>query len=244
MKLNILEDKELKIEENNISIDITIKDNCNVKIIETGKNNQVKILAGNNSNIKYISLNPSIREANLQENSTITWIDLSLENSKSSTITNLEKNSVSNSLNLVFGNDKEFTIDNKVIHKGNESKSDMFTRIVLTGKSKALHNGLVKINKNAVNCEGYQKSETILLSDNSYAESIPNLEIENNEVKCSHGSTISQIDEDKLFYMTSRGLSEKQAKKTIVEGFFNPILEELDDTLALEIRTKILENLK
>jgi len=70
------------------------------------------------------------------------------------------------------------------------------------------------------------------------------LEIANNDVKCSHGATISQIDEEKLFYMKSRGLDEKTSKKMIVEGFFDPITIKLEDeALQDEIKNKISERL-
>ena len=155
-------------------------------------------------------------------------------------------NSKCNSFGIIFGDgNKDFNIDNKVVHKGNESKSDMFARIVLTEEAKALYNGLVRVNKNAVKCEGYQRSEIILLSDKAYAEAIPNLEIENNDVKCTHGATISQIDEDKLFYMTSRGINEKDAKKIIVEGFFEPIITNIDEEkLRKEVQNIISERIK
>ena len=85
----------------------------------------------------------------------------------------------------------------------------------------------------------------ILLSDKAYAEAIPNLEIENNDVKCSHGATISQIDEDKLFYMTSRGINEKDAKRVIIEGFFEPIIVNIDEEeLREEMQNIISERIK
>lgn len=239
---------EIKINvEGNVKL--KIGNNCNVKILEESNNNEINLEVGENSEVKYITIHKknSDKIAEIGENSKITWVDLCLEKIKSSTITNLNGiNSKCNSFSVVFGDEnKDFNIDNKVVHKGNESKSDMFTRIVLAGESKALHNGLVRVNKNAINCEGYQKSEVILLSDKAYAEAIPNLEIENNDVKCSHGATISQIDEDKLFYMTSRGINEKDAKKIIVEGFFEPIIINIDEEeLRDEIQNIISERIK
>ena len=230
-------------------IKLKIGNNCKVKILEESNNNEVSLEVGKNSEVKYITIHKknSNKVAEIGENSKIIWIDLCLERIKSSTVTNLNGvNSKCNSFGVIFGDgEKEFNIDNKVIHKGNESKSDMFARIVLTGSSKALYNGLVRVNKNAVKCEGYQKSEVILLSDKAYAEAIPNLEIENNDVKCSHGATISQIDEDKLFYMTSRGINEKDAKRVIIEGFFEPIIVNIDeDELRDEMQNIISERIK
>lgn len=230
-------------------VKLKIGNNCKVKILEESNNNETNLEVGENSEVKYITIHKksSNKIAEIGKNSKIIWIDLCLEKVKSSTVTNLNGiNSKCNSLGVILGDEeKDFNIDNKVVHKGNESKSDMFARIVLTGSSKVLYNGLVRVNKNAVKCEGYQKSEVILLSDKAYAEAIPNLEIENNDVKCSHGATISQIDEDKLFYMTSRGINEKEAKKVIVEGFFEPIIVNIDEEeLREEIQNIISERIK
>jgi len=77
---------------------------------------------------------------------------------------------------------------------------------------------------------------------------VPNLEIENNDVRCSHGATVTQIDEDKLFYMRARGLDTFSAKNMIVEGFFDPIIVSIEDKEIKEIikvsLTKRLESLK
>lgn len=226
------------------NVKLKIGNKCKVKILENTNDNEINLEVGKNSEIKYITIykKNSVKKAEIGEDSKIIWIDLCLEKVKASTVTNLNgANSKCNSFSVVLGDDdKDFDINSKVIHKGNESKSDMLARIVLSGKSKALYNGLVRVNKNAVKCEGYQRSEVILLSDEAYAEAIPNLEIENNDVKCTHGATISQIDEDKLFYMTSRGINEKDAKKVIIEGFFEPIIINIEDEkLGNDIRKTI-----
>ena len=104
---------------------------------------------------------------------------------------------------------------------------------------------MIKINPLATNCEGYQKDDTLLLSENARADVVPNLEIANNEVKCSHGATITQIDEEKLFYMMSRGLDEKNAKKTMIEGFFDPVFARFEnESIKEEIVKTITERLQ
>ena len=84
---------------------------------------------------------------------------------------------------------------------------------------------LIKIESNAFESNGYQKEDTLLLSPDAEADSIPNLEIDNNEVRCTHGAAIGPVDEEKLFYLRSRGLGEELAKKKIVEGFFEPMIQ-------------------
>jgi len=100
--------------------------------------------------------------------------------------------------------------------------------------SRALSRGLVYISKNAEQSTGYEKQDALLLSDEAEADAIPNLQIENNDVKCSHGSTIGQIDKEQLFYLMSRGLNEESAKKKIIEGYFAPVLDMMQDQDARE----------
>ena len=153
--------------------------------------------------------------------------------------------SQSETMSVIFGHNKEnFQIDNEVIHLGNKSHSNMLSRVVLDDDAIANYNGLVKVNLNAKNCKGYQKKETILLSENAKINAVPNLEIQNNDVMCSHGATISQIDSNKLFYMMSRGINKKDAKKIIIEGFFDPILSRLkEESIEDEVKEAISRRL-
>jgi Fe-S cluster assembly protein SufD len=90
----------------------------------------------------------------------------------------------------------------------------------------------------------YQANRNLLLSDQAKADSMPILEIEADDVRCTHGATIGQLDEEQLFYLKSRGLPETAAGQMIVEGFFAEVLEEvplegLRATLGQAIATKM-----
>jgi Fe-S cluster assembly protein SufD len=78
---------------------------------------------------------------------------------------------------------------------------------------------------NANRSDGYQKSSTLILSDDAKASAIPGLEILNNDVKCSHGATISNLSPDELFYLQTRGISRDEGEKLLTRGFFNQITE-------------------
>jgi Fe-S cluster assembly scaffold protein SufB len=225
---------------------VSVPENLKEEIkIFLDKDSEIKINVGKNSEVKIVGVSKNSKnvEINVGENSKLDWLDFSYGDSIKSFIkTNLDSNSEGKILNVIFGNESnEFKIDNKVVHAGDNSKSDMIVRAVMNDKARVIQTGLVKVEKNTKNCEGYQQSDVILLSEDSYAESVPNLEIFNNNVKCSHGATISQVDEDKLFYLRSRGLTEKEAKKAVIEGFFNPILEEFSEEVKEEVLVKIGE---
>jgi Fe-S cluster assembly scaffold protein SufB len=180
---------------------------------------------------------------NLGIGSNANWINID----KDSRLTLIEQhntllgeNSKSVMSNIICGKDSEYTLYNISEHTGRGTESLMQNRCVLRS-SRAIIQGLVRINENAFNSNGYQKSETILLDDKSRAISIPDLEIHNNEVKCTHGSTITTLDEDKIFYLQSRGISKEEASKILIEGFYDKILNDItDEKLREEIKIKII----
>lgn len=121
----------------------------------------------------------------------------------------------------------------------------MTTRTVLDGSAKAVYRGLIRIEKGADRTVSHQHSDTLLLGDESRADAVPELEIENDDVQCSHGATIGQIDKDKLFYMMSRGIDAHTAKRQVIKGFFLPILEMVKDVqLRVNMDTSINRRLE
>ncbi|MFT4343530.1 MAG: SufD family Fe-S cluster assembly protein [Candidatus Woesearchaeota archaeon] len=127
------------------------------------------------------------------------------------------------------------------LHNTSETFSNILTRGAINKKAKALSRGYITIGSEAPHSEGYEKQEALLLHPDAEADAVPNLEIHNNEVKCSHGSTVGKIDQESLFYLQSRGLTEADAKHQIIEGFFAPILhpfgdEELNNAVSHAIR--------
>lgn len=100
---------------------------------------------------------------------------------------------------------------------------------VMDDKSVGVFNGKVIVRQDAQNIEAYQSNGNVLLSDNSTVNSKPELEIYADDVRCSHGSTIGQIDEDALFYLRSRGISKDKAKKLMVAAFIGDVLNKIDN---------------
>jgi len=129
---------------------------------------------------------------------------------------------------MFYGDGKQvFDLSAKNIHESGHTTSNMLTKGALGGNARVIYRGLVQVCKGSRNSNGYQKQETLLLSDKAQADVIPDLVIDNNEVKCSHGATIKRLGEDELFYLRSRGLSNKQAQGKLVEGFFEGMIRKL-----------------
>jgi Fe-S cluster assembly protein SufD len=121
--------------------------------------------------------------------------------------------------------DQHFDFDTEQNHLAADTKSDLLFKGALKGKSKSVWQGMIHVAPNANRSDGYQKSSTLILSDDAKASAIPGLEILNNDVKCSHGATISNLSPDELFYLQTRGISRDEGEKLLTRGFFNQITE-------------------
>ena len=177
------------------------------------------------------TFNFTIKKAVVGANSTLNWMDCCFGSkvtlSEATAILNGD-GAATNNHGIFFGSkQQQFDLVNKSIHNAPHTVSDIFTKGVLTGSSKCLYRGLVRIESNAFGSNGYQKEDTLLLSSDAAADSIPNLEIENNDVRCTHGASIGRIDREKLFYMMSRGLNEDLATREYVKAFFEPLIQKI-----------------
>jgi len=129
-------------------------------------------------------------------------------------------------------------------HAAPNTTSDLAFKGVLADRSRAVWRGVIRVDKGAQKTDAYQENRNLLLSHEAHADSIPGLEIEANDVRCTHGATIGQIDKLQLFYLMSRGLSRVQAERLIVRGFFQPILDrigsdEVRESLAAELEARM-----
>ena len=124
-------------------------------------------------------------------------------------------------------------------HAAPRTTSDLLFKGAVQDTAKSVYTGLIKIHNNAKGSVAYQTNRNLTLSHGAWAESVPNLEIETNDVKCSHASTVGPIDEDQLFYLMSRGMTEDEAMAMVVRGFVEPIARELPMEYALELNRLI-----
>ena len=112
-------------------------------------------------------------------------------------------------------------------HIGRDTQSNLLFKGVLDDKASSIYTGLIQVHKDASGTNAYQTNRTIKLSEDTWAESVPNLEIENNDVRCSHASTVSPVDDDQRFYLESRGIPTESVDQLIVQGFLNEVVQKL-----------------
>ncbi len=110
-------------------------------------------------------------------------------------------------------------------HQAPNCTSDLLYKGALVDHAESIFSGRIRVEKGAHRTDSYQANRTVILSDHASAYPSPNLEIEANDVRCTHGASVGKVDADQLFYLMSRGLSRELATKIIVEGFFEEVLQ-------------------
>src|SRR5678810_1183233 len=124
---------------------------------------------------------------------------------------------------------REFDARTLQDHASPHTKSDLLFKNALSGRSRNTFGGLIRVEPHAHFTDAYQKVRNLLLSDDSEANSMPGLEILADNVKCSHGATSGQIDEEQLFYLLARGLPRNVANRLLVVGFLVEVTQRLDE---------------
>ena len=126
---------------------------------------------------------------------------------------------------------QHFAFDTLQDHIAGGCSSDLLYQGALLGRSRAVYEGTIRAWPGAHKTNAYQSNRNLLLSAKARADSLPKLEIEANDLRCTHGATVSQVDEDQVFYLMSRGIPRADAVRLIVEGFFQPSLDRLPSSL-------------
>jgi Fe-S cluster assembly protein SufD len=126
-------------------------------------------------------------------------------------------------------------------HIAPNTTSDFAFKGALRDEATVVWRGMIKVEKDAQRTNAYQENRNLLLSDRAHADSIPGLEIEANDVRCTHGATVGQVDRDQLFYLMARGLPRGEAERLIVRGFFTDLLDRIELVPVREALGEALE---
>jgi Fe-S cluster assembly protein SufD len=125
-------------------------------------------------------------------------------------------------------------------HDAPHTTSDLLFKGAVQDSARSVYTGLIRIRPHARGTSAFQTNRNLTLSEGAWAESVPNLEIETNDVKCSHASTVGPIDPEQRFYLESRGIPTPIAERLVVLGFFDEILDQLPvGPLADRLRTQV-----
>ncbi len=134
----------------------------------------------------------------------------------------------SDMLGLYFGDDDQhFDFNTSQDHVAPDAHSDLLYKGALDDDARGVFRGIIRVHKGAQRTDAYQTNRNLILSDRAVATSLPNLEIEADDVRCSHGATVGQLDAEALFYLMSRGMDREQAERLVVLGFLGEVLDRL-----------------
>jgi Fe-S cluster assembly protein SufD len=206
----------------------------------------VEIHVGDGAHVRYVSLQEwgtgvthlGIQRATVGRDATLRTLHIgfgaSLARAESETVL-AEPGGFSEMLGVFFADgDQHFDHRTLQDHVAPNCTSDLLYKGALRDRSRAVYSGWVHVRPDAQKTNAMQTSRNIVLSEHAKADAIPNLEIEANDVRCGHAASVGPVDEDAIFYLTSRGIPRAEAERLIVSGFFQEVL----DRVAIEeVRT-------
>ncbi len=126
-------------------------------------------------------------------------------------------------------------------HHQPDTRSDLLYKEVCRDKSRVIWRGMIKVDPDAQKTDGYQRNDALMLSRDARVDAIPGLEIEADDVRCTHGATAGRVDDEQLFYAMCRGISEFEAMHMIVEGFFAAVYDRIPIELVRETLSHVVE---
>ena len=233
----------------NQRIDFVLEENSKMSLInfflDDGKNNFINIFQNfnieknaifknykfdtqENNNLKYVYNEIDLKENSLVENFIISKGSKFFKNE---IICNLKEKYGSVFVNGIIDlkNNQHHEIKTNINHLNENSKSYQLIKSVLSDNSRGVFQGKIFVDSIAQKTDGYQLSKALLLNENCEFNAKPELEIYADDVKCSHGSTSGNLDENAIFYMMSRGLTYEKAKKLLINGFFLDVTDKITD---------------
>lgn len=211
----------------------------------------VEIFVGKNAEVRFSTIenwsrnmyNLNTKRAIVEEGGKVIWVSGSF----GSKVSMLYPTSVLNGeyasaeyTGIAFAGDGQY-IDNgcSMIHLAPNTYSTALTKSISQGTGKSMTRSLVKMNKKATGSRSTVDCENLMLSEESQSDTIPVLDIRNDDVDCGHEAKIGSLDQGQIFYLMSRGISEEEAKSMIVRGFAEPIAKQLPVEYAVEMNNLI-----
>jgi len=217
----------------------------------------VELLVGDNARLRYLSVQehgPKTwqvalqrahvgRDASLHSSAVALGGDYARLRSESL----LAGDNAESDLMAVYFGDHSQMLDFRTLqdHDAPNTRSDLLFKGAVEDQAHSVYSGLIRLRPDARKAVANQTNRNLVLTDGAGADSIPNLEIEANDVKCSHASAVGPIDEEQLYYLESRGVPPAEAERLIVLGFFDDVLDRLPiPTLSRALRRTVVEKVE
>ena len=193
-----------------------------------------------NSNIKYFFNNIDLEHNSLAESFIFSTGSKFIKNEINCNLNDQYSSAFINGI-INLKNDQHHEIKTNINHLAENTKSYQLIKSVLNDNSKGVYQGKIFVNSKAQKTDGYQLSKALLLNKNTEFDAKPELEIYADDVKCSHGSTSGNLDEEAIFYLMSRGLNYQQSRKLLINGFLLDVVEKITDLEIKDLIKNIME---
>lgn len=220
---------------------------------QTLTSNAVEVVARDGAQVQYVAVQrlgknafyQSVQRTLAGRDATLDTLNVGLGASVSRVDLNarlLGPGANSDMLGLYFGDGTQhFDFNTSQDHVVPNTSSDLLYKGALDGSSRAVFRGIIRVHPGAQKTDAYQKNRNLLLSPKAHADSLPNLEIQADDVKCSHGATVGELDAEAKFYLMSRGLDRTTAERLVVLGFLGEVLSKLPLGGVSEKVTRVIE---
>jgi Fe-S cluster assembly protein SufD len=220
---------------------------------EAISNNVVELHAGQGAELRYIQIqnwgrhvwNFNTQRGYIAQDGAIRSLNVSLGSlfSKNSIASTLgEPGAAAEMLGLYFTDENQF-LDNHTHqdHEAPYASSDLLFKGAVKDRSRSVYNGLIRVAERAFGTDAYQANRNLSLSEHARVDTMPNLEIGANDVRCTHGATVSRIEDEYLFYLMSRGISRTEAEKLMIDGFFAEVIDRVPVPQVQEIVQHVID---
>ena len=216
----------------------------------------IELFVGDRANLRYVNLQDwgqkvwhfSHQKAKVGRDANLQWTVGALGSRLSKVNQSVAQAGVGSTVQVngvMFTEDKQhLSYHTLQHHQKAHCISDFLYKAALQDKSRTVWRGMIKVDPDAQKTDGFQRNDNLLLSTKARADSIPGLEIEADDVRCTHGSTSGKVDEELVFYAQCRGYTRKEAIRAIVTGFFQQVfdritIESVREALALAIARRV-----
>lgn len=213
----------------------------------------VELIVGKHANLRYVQLQNwnqntwhfAHQAGNVASEGSLQWTVVGLGSKLSHIHQDINLNgraSTAEVNGVTFASDRQkISYYTQQHHRQQGTHSDLLYKEVLRDESRVIWRGMIKVDEAAQQTDGYQRSDALMLSRDARCDSIPGLEIEADDVRCTHGSTTGRVDEEQIFYAKSRGISEKEAMHMIVEGFFQQVYDRIPVEIVRETLSRTVQ---
>jgi Fe-S cluster assembly protein SufD len=219
-------------------------------------NGVVELVVGDGSNLRYVCEQElseqswvfATQRAEVGRDASLEWVALGFGSARGKVRmeTKLAGRGSSARVTGAYAGDgaQHLDYDTTQEHAAEDTTSDLAFRGVLAEKATAVWRGMIRVDPGAQRTDAFQESRNLLLSTDAHADAIPGLEIEADDVRCTHAAAVAQVDAEQLYYLRSHGLDESEAKSLVVEGFLQELVERakegpIRDALSGELERRL-----